>query len=324
MRAGPVLPRPSAAAVAVVVLLVPLVSTLAGSLQPASAQACGPAPTGQVAVIVTIDRGAGSPTGRCVTVSHGSTGLDALRAAGHEVRLDGGFVCAIDGLPATGCGNKPDAGNAYWRYWHAPANGGAWSYSQVGAGGYRLPTRCAVEGWVWSDSPSSDTPPRIAPPVVTCEAPASTVPPPTAPPATTPPGGAGSGTAGAGTPSATTPPAPGGGGAAPAAGTDGSVGGPAASVPPADVAAETTVPGESAADPSANTGSSGPADSADRSAPVGGEEGSGRGSDDEAALGADGPSRRSSAPWGVVVALALMAVLGGGAIWRSRIRHEGA
>ncbi|MFN7148278.1 MAG: hypothetical protein ACK4V6_02235, partial [Microthrixaceae bacterium] len=145
---------------------------------PAAAAGCGPAPQGRVAVVVVVDRGGGAPSSRCVVVDHGSTGLDALRAAGHQVRLDGGFVCAIDAQPATGCGNVP--GSPYWRYWHA-APGGAWDYSQVGAGGYRLPTRCAVEGWSWSDSPTSRTPPRIAAPAPTCEAAPSTTAPPVRP-----------------------------------------------------------------------------------------------------------------------------------------------
>jgi hypothetical protein len=114
---------------------------------------------------MVIDQGTGTPSTRCAFVAQGSDGLDALRATGHSVRLDGGFVCAIDGLPATGCGNIP--GSPYWRYWHA-APGGRWIYSQVGAGSYRLPSRCAVEGWVWSDSPSPDTPPRIPAPPVAC------------------------------------------------------------------------------------------------------------------------------------------------------------
>ncbi|MEI2699137.1 MAG: hypothetical protein V9E94_12665 [Microthrixaceae bacterium] len=335
MGAGPVLSRPTAVAVFLVVLLVPLTLTLAGPPDPVGAQGCGPAPAGRVAAMVTIDRGTGSPGSRCVVVSHGATGLDALRAAGHEVRLDGGFVCAIDGLPATGCANKPDAGNAYWRYWHAPANGGAWSYSQVGAGGYRLPTRCAVEGWVWSDSPSSDTPPRIAAPVVTCEAPATTAPPATAPPVTAPPGtgpsgpaGSGAGTPGAGTSSGTTPPAPGGGGASPGSGAGsgaaGSVDGSAAATPPVDVAGETTVPGEVASDPSASTGSSGQADAGDRTVADGTEDASARASNGGSGPAAGGSNRGSAAPWGVLVALLLMAVLGGAAWWRSRLQREDA
>lgn len=327
MRPAPVLPRPTAAAVAMLLMSVPLAFTVVGGAQQAGGQGCGPAPSGRVAVIVTIDRGVGSPGSRCVVVSHGATGMDALRAAGHAVRLDGGFVCAIDDLPVTGCGNKPDAGNAYWRYWHAPSSGGAWSYSQVGAGGYRLPQRCAVEGWVWSDSPSSDTPPRIAAPSVTCESPASTAPPVTTPPSTAPsgtapPGSTGSGAApGAGASTGVSPPASGGGGGASGSGASGSADDPDAATPPADVAAETTVPG-GVTDPSESTAPSGSADSVDRASDEA-EDASGRDSS-ESARAAQGSSRRSGAPWGVVVAVVLMAVLGGVAFRRAQLRREGA
>lgn len=282
----------------------------------AEAAGCGPAPQGQVAVVMVIDRGSGSPSTRCAVVPQGATGLDALRAAGHDVRLDGGFVCGIDGLPATGCGNRPDAGFAYWRYWHA-APGGAWSYSQVGAGGYRLPARCAVEGWVWSDSPSSNTPPSVPAPTPTCEAPPSTVAP------TTPPGPA---------PTVPTAPAAPGGGAAPtsppAAAAPGSGGAVTTvpGVPPASVAGETTVPTDpalaevpsvegagasegdaSSADPDGDDGRSSAGDAAEGEA------------EGELAASAEGASS-SGAPWGVAVAVVLVAALGGAAAWRSRRR----
>ena len=92
---------------------------------------------------------------RCAIVAQGSTGLDAMRAAGHDVRLKGGFVCGIDGLPATGCG-VDDAELALLAVL-ARLAGRAVELLGVGAGGYRLPARCAVEGWSWSDSPAGRT-----------------------------------------------------------------------------------------------------------------------------------------------------------------------
>jgi hypothetical protein len=285
---------------------------------PADAAGCGPAPQGQVAVVMVIDRGTGSPSTRCAVVPQGSTGLDALRAAGHDVRLDGGFVCGIDGLPATGCGNRPDAGFAYWRYWHA-APGGAWSYSQVGAGGYRLPARCAVEGWVWSDSPSSNTPPSVPAPTPTCEAPPTTAAP------TLPPRPA---------PTVPAPVAPTGGGAVPTSppttAAPGSGGAPAtvSGAPPASVAGETTVPPDPAlADvPSpegAGAGEGEPSSSTDPDRGDGRPSAGGADADAETegelAASAEGPSS-SGAPWGVAVAVVLVAALGGAAAWRSRRR----
>ncbi len=325
-------PRPSRSRVApatglrcaVAALLVGVGTLVSWSADPAPAAAvgCGPAPQGQVAVVMVIDRGNGSPSTRCAIVGQGATGLDALRAAGHDVRLDGGFVCGIDGLPATGCGNRPDAGFAYWRYWHA-APGGAWSYSQVGAGGYRLPARCAVEGWVWSDAPSSNTPPSVPAPTPTCEAPPSTVAPtapgipgataPAAPPAA-PTGGAGSAPPPAAAPST-------GGGAGAVGSSDGG--------PPATVAADTTVPLDPAAgaDPSAGgavaadeqTTATDDAERPERGSTASGDDVDGADGEGELAASAEGPSS-SGAPWGVATAVVLVAALGGAAAWRARRR----
>jgi hypothetical protein len=301
--------RQAVAACAAGVLLAAGMAT--ATAPPAAAAVCGPAASGQVAVSMVVDRG-GAPSVRCVVVTQGATGLDALRAAGHTVRLDGGFVCAIDGVPATGCGNRPDAGFAYWRYWHADP-GGAWRYSQVGAGGYRLPARCAVEGWVWSDSPSSDTPPGVAAPSPTCDVPMTTAPPataaPTVPPMTVAPAGsAGSGPSGSGAAVPGDPGvAPGGSGAGSAPGA----GAPATTVP-------TDVAGASTVAPDADGDADELAAQEDASAAARGEQqrASEAGTDDETAVVASGTAR----PWGAVVGITLVALLAAAAAWRSRRR----
>ncbi len=251
-------------------------------------------------------------------VAQGATGLDAMRAAGHDVRLDGGFVCGIDGLPATGCGNRPDSGYAYWRYWHA-APGGAWSYSQVGAGGYRLPARCAVEGWVWSESPSSNTPPRIAAPTPTCEAPAVTLPPTTAVPSTGPtaappavPGATPGSSVDGGAAAGGAPPAPG-----TSASTSGAAGAPtSSSVPPAVAGATTVAPSDDTEeDPD---GSSSVGDRVD----AGASDTPAEDTDGELAVGA-ASGRSSTTPWGAVVAVVLIALIAGAATLRSRSRPTG-
>lgn len=300
-----------------------------GLVAQASGTACGPAPQGQIALVMVIDRGTGTPSTRCAIVPQGATGLDALRATGHSVRLDGGFVCAIDGLPATGCGNVP--GSPYWRYWHASPSGGPWSYSQVGAGGYRLPTRCAVEGWVWSDSPSPDTPPRIASPRPTCEAPPTTAPappstarpptgggapPPSTPAATTPPPLPGPGPGPGGAPS---PPGGPGGGSPATTSPPAQVGGVTTSRPPASEgdAAEVEPPdgGTSEEAPAGASTSSGSSDGPD------GPDGSGDGGGEMAVGTSDGGS---STPWGVLVTVVLILGLGAAASVRSRSRSRHA
>jgi len=290
---------------------------------PVSAQTCGPAPAGRVAVAIVVDDGAASPSRRCVEVGQSATGYDVLIAAGHTLRIESGFLCAIDGVPATGCGNRPDFGGAYWRYFHA-SPGGGWTYSTVGGGGYRMPPRCAIEGWRFATSATEVVIPRLSPPPVTCDTPVVTSPPPTAPPASAvPPGVTGDGpAAGAGS-----VPGSGGGGAAPAPAAPGL---PATTQPAPGVP---DTPGTVPADDAATTDGQAPLPDA---AEVGGAEQS-RTDADGTSSASEGPNggpldRESAAAstadrgtgpgsaLGLVAALALIGVLGLGAMARSRSR----
>jgi hypothetical protein len=49
-----------------------------------------------------------APRALCVAVPEKATGSDVLIAAGATLRLDKGLTCAIDGWPATSCGEKVD------------------------------------------------------------------------------------------------------------------------------------------------------------------------------------------------------------------------
>ena len=117
----------------------------------------------------------------CVTVPSGSKGYAVL---GDRARIGtSGLVCAIDGVPATGCGDRTSDGHyAYWSYWHGTASGG-WSYASVGPQLRASPT--VVEGWRWNPSGNADPTdpsPRGSPdPSSTCATatiPASTQPTP--------------------------------------------------------------------------------------------------------------------------------------------------
>lgn len=82
--------------------------------QDAFADICAatPAAPGLLRVALVVDPGSpgiappgDSPftlTQTCVTVPEGSTGFDVLAAA-HQVRANGGFLCGIDGYPASEC-----------------------------------------------------------------------------------------------------------------------------------------------------------------------------------------------------------------------------
>ena len=141
------------------------------SVAPAAAAAC----SGTSGVTVVI----GSSV-RCASGDPAS-GLAALGAVASvtQVQRQPGFVCRIDGAPASdACVNTPPA-NAYWSYWHAQP-GGSWQYSNVGAGSYN-PVPGSVEGWAFG----AGAPPSVAPPAGPAPAPSTTT--------TSPSGGGGAG-----------------------------------------------------------------------------------------------------------------------------------
>jgi hypothetical protein len=84
-----------------------------------------------------------------------SSGFDALTKAGFTyegtVRFPG-LLCRIDGKPSSqqeACNNAPSP-KYYWAYWTASSPGGAWTYSDMGAGN-RDPAPGSAEGWAFSD-----------------------------------------------------------------------------------------------------------------------------------------------------------------------------
>ncbi|MGB3412922.1 MAG: hypothetical protein WBA45_17220 [Microthrixaceae bacterium] len=183
---------------------------LVGTATEADALTCGPATATRAAVAVVVDFGDSTPDGSCASIPRNSsggtnsTGIDALKTAGHSLRIDGGFLCAIDGVPATGCARNSGFDGWYWRYFKAEPGKG-WRYSSSGFG-YRmaLVNGCGAEGWVWSDSPDASVAPRGGVPSLNCTAqptPTTTRVPVTSaplPPQTSPNVGGASGSAGAG------------------------------------------------------------------------------------------------------------------------------
>ena len=132
---------------------------------PAQAAACASTSSG-VTVVVTNPSG-----GTSVRCSHGDPGSGAAALAGAgfavtQVQTQPGFVCRIDGAPASDpCVRVPPT-SAYWSYWYAQP-GGSWTYSSAGAYG-RDPAPGSVEGWAYG----AGSPPSLAPPVVAAPAPA--------------------------------------------------------------------------------------------------------------------------------------------------------
>ena len=132
---------------------------------PAAAAAC----SGTTGVTVVIDTGSSIST-RCAP--SGGTAATALQAVASVVPVSTqpGFVCRIDGYPASDpCVRTPPA-SAYWAFFHARA-GGSWTYSSQGVTSYSPPGGSVI-GFRFG----SGQQPRTAPPV---PAPTTTAPKPT-------------------------------------------------------------------------------------------------------------------------------------------------
>ncbi len=151
---------------------------LVAGAAPAQAAAC----SGTSGVTVVVDFGS-STSVRCAP-GDPSSGLAALAAAGFsvkQVQRQPGFVCRIDGAPASDpCVNTPPT-SAYWAYFHA-SRGGSWSYSSLGAASYD-PKPGSVEGWSFGSGGAPGTaPPAPTPRQTPKPAPKTTAPKPTAKP----------------------------------------------------------------------------------------------------------------------------------------------
>jgi hypothetical protein len=151
-----------------------------------------PCATGQTRVAIIVDRGESGPvSSACVAAKSNDNGATILATRASMLGLPqprfnaSGLLCAIDGVPANGCGDLHDGKYAYWSYFHG--SGGSWSYSHIGPGGSRV-SAGVVEGWRWQPAGAgnpTDPPPRAAPSTAACASPSTPPPPPTAAPPVT-------------------------------------------------------------------------------------------------------------------------------------------
>lgn len=232
------------AVVAVVVVAIGAVAPAPGSGTVCAAAA------GQTRVAVVVDFGTvadapvSTPVTVCVAVDARTTGSVVLA---ERARLLGtppprydpgsGLLCAIDGFPATGCGERTSTGYRYWSY-HL-GDTGAWRRADIGPATRRVGD-ASVEGWrfVEGRGDASDPPPRPAPDHTRiCPPPPTTTTSTTSPTTAVPPGTSS-------TPTTVTPPQ------APPGGSDAA---PSSTAPGADGGVEPTVDGSPQEGPSDGT-----------------------------------------------------------------------
>jgi hypothetical protein len=185
---------------AAVLVTAAAVAGVAGSTaSPASAAACESA-TG---VTVVVDRGAlGGGIAQVCNPASGGKAAGLFTSSGFSltyVQREPGFVCRIDGQPASDpCVNTPPA-DAYWGLWWSDGSSGSWSYSSVGAGSLTVPDGGYV-AFAWQSGS------RSAPGVPATPHAASPSPTPTATPGSGSSGGGGGHNGGGGSAGPTTKP----------------------------------------------------------------------------------------------------------------------
>jgi hypothetical protein len=183
----------------VVAGLVAAAPATAGAARTEVAAPAAACPAGSEGVTVVVDFGnlPGGVQIRCVTEPV-SSGFDALTKAGFSYSTSQrfpGMLCRIDGKPADEPCVVAPPGDRYWAYWTASEPGGAWAYSDLGAGN-RTPPPGSVEGWAFSDGC------KRRPQGPACGSPATTT---TRPPTPTTRGSTGGSAGGGGTGAGGTP-----------------------------------------------------------------------------------------------------------------------
>ncbi len=168
-------PRPPAKVVrrALAVFLMAAITAvgLIGTAPSASAAGCsGPLAAGTIRVVLVVDAtdiGGGS-SATCFAVPAGTTGSQLLARRGAELGTgaprygSSGLLCAIDGRPATGCGDRSSGGFEYWAYFNGTS--GSWVYGSYNPFVRRL-SDGDIEGWRYVSGAGNgqDPPPRISP-----------------------------------------------------------------------------------------------------------------------------------------------------------------
>jgi len=274
------------AAIAILVVAAPAVAT-------ASASSGCSATTG-VTVIVDFTHFPGGRVERGCAPGHPANGLTALHEAGFTsagtAQYGDAFVCRIDGLPSPkqeACAVTPSP-TAYWAFWNARPSDTNWTYSNVGVLDFH-PTAGSIEAFAFGSRAQPSVSPSAAIPPTTMSTTTTLAPPTTRPPPVT---------------AATLPPAP-GTTAAPVA--------PAPTTTTARAATGSKLKSTTSTTRAAtSTSATASTTSTTRRVPI----------VDRAASHPAAPPNSSGSPLGAILAVVIVAGLGGGAFAFTRARRR--
>ena len=279
-----------------------------GSAPAAGAATC--TSSGGVSVVVDYRELGGSTITACAPDGGGKSAAAVFASVGVSLGYatrQPGFVCRVNGAPASDPCVNASPSDAYWGLWWADGSNASWTYSSYGVGSLTVPAGGSV-GWSWQQdrTAGSSVPPSVAPPVSRSSTPSPTPSPtptssstPTASPSASPTGGGGAATQ----PSASSSPSPtqsgGSGGSSGGTGGSGGGGSPTVSPNPGSASPSASPSASSSSTPAAKAalGSESPSDSRrkgeGRKGPLDAESpsDSAASEDDEAApLGSESPS----------------------------------
>ena len=160
--------RPLARALALAVLGLGSVLLAPTSLLPAADAATCTSP-GAVSVVVDYRELGGGTVTACSADGGGKSAAAVFASVGVDISYatrQPGFVCRVNGVPASDPCVNTSPTNAYWGLWWSDGTSSSWTFSSSGVGGLMVPAGGSV-GWAWQqDRPAGGgVPPAVPPPV---------------------------------------------------------------------------------------------------------------------------------------------------------------
>jgi hypothetical protein len=156
----------------------------------APAQAATCTDSGGVSVVVDFKSLGGGAQSLCDPDGGGQNAAALFTDNGYELtyaQRTPGFVCRVDGVPASDPCINTSPSNAYWGVWWSDGKKGKWTYSTLGVGSLTIPAGGSV-ALAWDDVEGQSTP-GVAPPKTATATPSASPtvkPTPTSTPTPTP------------------------------------------------------------------------------------------------------------------------------------------